>query len=727
MNAFVKSLGKARPTRRAVVIASAATAGGALLVGCSPAQLLGLGTPNTDFGPFGPFIRIAANGDVTVVSKHIEFGQGNHAGLAAIVAEELDADWDKVKVVQAPANVKVYANLGQGVQGTGGSSAINNSWDQLRKVGAAARAMFVAAAAGRWSVPAGEIAVRNGVVSHASGKSATFAELLPDAAKIPPPAAPTLKDPKSFTLIGSDRVRRKDSLAKSTGAARFTQDVHMPHMLTAMVAHAPRFGATVASFDATAAKAVPGVVDVFKIPSGVAVVANSTWAARKGRDAVKVVWDDAKAERRGSDEILAGYKSLASGKTQPAGDLKWQVFDAHGAGAAPADAKRIEATFDFPFLAHAPMEPMNCVAEIGGGKNRLTFGSQIPTADQMNTGLIVGALPGSVQIDTLFAGGSFGRRANFKSDYVAECVHIAKHVGGGWPVKLVWTREDDMTGGYYRPMVHHAVQVTLGADGYPAHWRHRIVTQSIMKGSPIGGAGLDETAVEGAKGSPYLKATPVVDGQVILADSGVPVLWWRSVGATHTAFVMEHMIDQLARAAGRDPVDYRRALYAKAGATRWLTALDLAMEKAGPTPAAGWTRGVAVHECFGSVVAQVVEVKLVDGQPRVGRVVTAVDCGTPISPSQIAAQMEGGTCFGLSAALYGKVTMKDGEVEQKNFDAYRVLRINEAPHVETYIVPSSAHPTGVGEPGTPVIGPAVANALLAITGKPTSSLPFVQT
>ena len=727
MNAFIKSFRKPRPTRRAVIIASAATAGGALLVGCSPAQILGIGTPDTDFGPFGPFISIAPTGDVTVVSKHIEFGQGNHAGLAAIVAEELDADWARVKVVQAPANVKVYANLGQGVQGTGGSSAINNSWDQLRKVGAAARAMFVSAAAARWSVPAGEITVRNSVVSHPSGKSATFAELLPDAAKAAPPKEPVLKDPKTFTLIGTDRVRRKDSLAKSTGTARFTQDVHLPDMLTAMVAHPLRFGATVASFDAAAAKAVPGVVDVFKIPSGVAVVAANTWAARQGRDALKVTWDDAKAERRGSDEMLATYKALASGKTQPSGDLKWQVFDAHGAGAAPADGKVVEATFDFPFLAHAPMEPMNCVAEIGGGKTKLTFGSQIPTVDQMNTALIVGALPGSVQIETLFAGGSFGRRANFKSDYAAECVHIAKHVGGGRPVKLVWTREDDMTGGYYRPMAHHLVRVTLGADGYPVHWRHRIATQSVMKGSPVGGGGLDESAVEGAKGSPYLKATPAVDGQVILPDSGVPVLWWRSVGATHTAFVMEHMVDQLARAAGKDPVDYRRGLYAKAGAARWLAALNLAVEKAGPTATTGWTRGVAVHECFGTVVAQVAEVKLVDGKPRVGRVVTAVDCGTPISPDQIAAQMEGGTCFGLSAALYGRVTLKDGEVEQKNFDAYRVLRIDEAPHVETHLVPSGAHPSGVGEPGTPVIGPAVANALLALTGKPTNSLPFVQT
>jgi len=726
MNAHVKSLTPAGPSRREVLAVSATVVAGSLVVGCSLPSLLSMGADDK-FGPFGPFVRIAADGTVTVVSKHIEFGQGSSAGLAAILAEELDADWDKVKIVSAPANAKVYGNaLAQGMQGTGGSSAVNDAWEQMRKVGAATRAMFVTAAASRWNVAPADLTVTNGVVSHPSGKSATFADLLPDAAKVAPPKDPPLKDPKAFTLVGTDRARRKDSLAKATGEARFTQDVHKPDMLTAMVAHAPRFGAKVKSFDATAAKAVPGVADVFAIPSGVAVIANSTYAARQGRDALKVEWDDAKAEKRSTDAILASYKDLASGKAAATDKMKWQVFESHGSGPPPADGKVVEASFDFPYLAHAAMEPMNCVAEIGGGKNRLTFGSQIPTLDQLNTAMIVGALPGSVQIDTLFAGGSFGRRANFKSDYAVECVHIAKKVGGGRPVKLVWTREDDMTGGYYRPMVHHAVKVTLGSDGYPAHWRHRIVTQSIMKDSPTGGGGLDESAVEGAKGSPYLKATPVVDGQVITPDSAVPVLWWRSVGATHTAFVMEHTVDQLARAAGKDPVDYRRGLYAKAGADRYLATLNYAVDKAGPAPAAGWTRGVAVHECFGTVVAQVAEVKLEGGVPKVGRVVTAVNCGTAVSPDQIAAQMEGGTCYGLGSVLFGQVTLKDGEVQQTNFDTYRVLRMNEAPQVETYIMPSYGHPTGVGEPGAPVIGPAVANALLVLTGQPTASLPFVK-
>ncbi|MBS0408783.1 MAG: xanthine dehydrogenase family protein molybdopterin-binding subunit [Proteobacteria bacterium] len=722
MNAPAKGF---TPSRRDVLVVTAATAGGALLVGCSPATLLSIGA-KTDFGAFGPFIKIAPDGAVTVISKHIEFGQGNHAGLAAIAAEELDADWDKVKVEQAPAIAKVYQNIGMGVQGTGGSSAIANSWMQLRQAGAAARAMFVQAAAARWSVPAGEVTVKNGVVGHASGKSATFGELVADAAKIKPPENPTLKDPKAFTLIGTDRVRRKDSAAKSTGTARYTQDVHLPNMLTAMVAHAPRFGGKVKSFDDKAARAVPGVVDVFKIPSGVAVVASSTWAARQGRDALKVDWDDAKAERRSSDEIMAQYHAIASGQQTPDGEAKWQVFQTGGDPAQPMSGTVVEAAYDFPFLAHATMEPMNCVAEIGGGKHKLTFGSQIPTVDQLNTGKIAGALPGSVEIETLFAGGSFGRRANFQSDYVSECVHIAKHVGDGRPVKLVWTREDDMTAGYYRPMVHHAVKVSLGADGFPAHWRHRLVTQSIMKGSPIpAGKGPDATAVEGAMGSPYLKATPIVDGQVSLPPAGVPVLWWRSVGATHTAFVMEHTIDQLARKAGKDPVEYRRALYQKAKADRHLAALNLAVEKAGKA-ADGWTQGVAVHESFGTVVAQVAEVKLDGGVPKVGRVVCAVDCGLAISPDQIAAQMEGGVCYGLSAALYGQITMKNGIVDQKNFDAYRVLRMSEAPTVETYIVPSANKPSGIGEPGVPVIAPAVANALLAISGKPTLSLPFVK-
>ena len=713
------------PSRRDVVVA-ATLAGGALLVGCSPADLMSAGS-NVEVGAFGPFVKIAPDGAVTVVSKHIEFGQGNHAGLAAIVAEELDADWSRVRVEQAPANAKLYANGALGAQLTGGSSAISNSWEQLRKAGATARAMFVQAAANRWNVPVGEITVKDSVLTHVSGKSATFGELVADAAKVPPPADVKLKDPKAFTLIGTDRVRRKDAQAKSDGTARYTQDVRLPDMLTAVVAHPPLFGAKMKSFDAAEARKVPGVVDVFAIPTGVAVVAQNTYAARMGREALKVEWDEDKAEKRGSAAIAQLFKAVAAGQDASA---KWQPFDQRGdyASLETARGERVfETTYEFPYLAHATMEPMNCVATVDGNKVKLLTGSQGQTLDQLNAAKIVGCLPGSVEIETLFAGGSFGRRANFQSDYVAECVHIAKTVGKGRPVKLVWTREDDMQSGYFRPIVVHAVKVRLDKDGYPAAWRHRIVTQSIMKGSPMpAGKGPDQTAIEGAAGSPYLKATPVVDAQVALPDVGVPVLWWRSVGATHTAFVMEHTIDQLALKAGKDPVDYRRTLYTKAGADRHLGVLNLAVEKAGPTATPGWTRGVAVHESFGSVVAQVAEVKLENGVPRVGRVVTAIDCGVAVSPDQIAAQMEGGTCYGLSAALFGEVTLTDGKVDQTNFDRYRVLRINEAPTVETHIVPSGAPPSGVGEPGTPVIGPAVANALLALNRTPTNRLPFAR-
>jgi len=711
-------------SRREIVVVGAALVGGALVVGCSPVDLMSAGS-KVDVGAFGPFIRFDPDGAVTVLSKHIEFGQGNHAGLAAIVAEELDADWSRVRVVHAPANAKLYGNSTAGVQLTGGSSAIANSWDQLRKAGAGARAMFVQAAATQWNVPAGEVTVKDSLVSHKSGKSAGFGELIADAAKVTPPENPILKDPKTFTLIGTDRVRRKDSQAKSDGTARYTQDVQLPDMLVAMVAHAPRFGGTIKSFDGDDAKKVAGVVEVYQIPTGIAVVADSTYAARMGREALKVEWDLDKAEDRNSATIADQWRDIAAGKGPS--DLRWEAFDSKGDAAAAAAGKdAFETTYDFPYLAHATMEPMNCVAQVDGNKVKLTHGSQGQTLDQLAAAKIVGTLPGSVEIETLFAGGSFGRRANFQSDYVAECVQIAKKVGGNRPVKLVWTREDDMRAGYFRPIVHHAVRVTLDKDGYPATWRHRIVTQSIMKGSPMPAKGPDQTAIEGTAGSPYLKATPIVDAQLALPEAGVPVLWWRSVGATHTAFVMEHTIDQLARKAGKDPIAYRRALYAKAGANRHLAVLNLAVEKAGPTATAGWTRGVAVHESFGSVVAQVAEVQLVDGQPRVGRVVTAIDCGVAVSPDQIAAQMEGGTCYGLSAALYGEVTLTGGAVDQSNFDTYRVLRINEAPTVETHIAPSGAAPSGVGEPGTPVIAPAVANALLALSKTPTTRLPFVR-
>ncbi len=733
MNAILNDSLALRPTRRTAIVA-ATVAGGALAVGaCSPMKLLQLGAPNIDFGAFGPFVRIAPDGSVSVVSKHIEFGQGSASGLAAVVAEEMDADWDRVKIELAPGNTKAYANTLMGVQGTGGSTAINEAWDQMRQAGAAARAMFVQAAAAEWKAPADQITVKDGVVSGPGGKSANFAELLPAAAKQTPPQKPVLKDPKNFTLIGTARVNRRDSHAKSTGAPLFTQDVYEPGMLTAVVLHSPRFGGKLKSFDAAAAKKVPGVVDVFEIPTGVAVVATGVYAARKGRDALaQVQWDDAKAEMRSSEQMLAAYKAIAGGETKAARENKadWVSYETKGdANGAFTGPDVLHARYDFPYLAHAAMEPMNCTARVQGNKARLKFASQIPTLDQMNLATVVGNLPGAIEIETLYAGGSFGRRGCIDSDYVVECVRIAKHVGGNRPVKLVWTREDDMTAGRYRPMAHHDVQVKVGPDGYPVAWRHRTVIQSFMKGTMMAGSSkLDATAVEGVQGSPYLKAIPVTDCQVATPVSPVTTLWWRSVGATHTAMVMEHTIDQLAARAKIDPVTYRRTLYAKAGADRHLKVLNLAVEKSGwGTPLTdGYARGVAVHESFGTVVANVVEVKLDNGTPKVRRAVCAIDCGVAVAPDQVAAQMEGGLNYGLSAGLFGQITLKDGLVQQTNFDTYRVLRMNESPAIETYILPSGAHPTGAGEPGTPVVIPAVANALLAGGYPATTSLPFVK-
>ncbi len=721
-------------SRRDVLVIGAALVGGSLMVGCSPADIMGAGAPKHDFGAFGPFIKIGADGAVTVMNKHQEMGQGNHAGLGAIVAEEMDADWSTLKVEQSAANAKVYANSLMGVQGTGGSTAIANSWMQLRTAGAAARGMFVQAAAASWNVPASEILVKSGVVSHPSGKTAHFGELLAAAAKVTPSASPTLKDPKNFTLIGTDRVRRKDSAAKSTGQARYTQDVYLPDMLTAVVAHAPRFGAKLKTFDATEARKVKGVVDVFAIPTGVAVVAEGVYAARKGRDALKLDWDVSKAETRSSADLLADYHKIAKGELTPADD-KWASFTAKGDASGKFDgADVLHASYDFPYLAHAAMEPMNCVAQVKGAKCKLTYGAQGHSLDQMAAATVVLNLPGAIEIETLFAGGSFGRRSSIDSDFVVEAVQIAKHVGKFRPVKLVWTREDDMTAGRYRPMAHHAVAVKVDKDGYPAAWRHRVVIQSFAKGTMMASMmvknNIDATTVEGVLGSPYLEATPVVDAQVFTPHSPVTTLWWRSVGATHAAPVMEHTIDQLAARAKIDPVAYRRELYRRAGpaAARHLAVLNLAAEKAGwGTPLAdGWVRGVAVHESFGSVVANVCEVKLVDGAPKVRKVTVAVDCGVAIARDQIAAQMEGGTCYGLSAALYGAVTLKNGAPEQTNFDTYRALRFNEAPVVETHILPSANAPSGVGEPGTPVIMASLPNAILAATGKPVSSFPIVQ-
>lgn len=712
-------------TRRRLILGGS-FAGGALIVGYTATNFgavasgaLSIGAEQPVASPFGPFIRIDSDGWVTVVNAHQEMGQGIHAGVAAIVAEELDADWSKVRVVSAPANVAVYKNTATGMQVTAGSGAIAGSWHQLRTAGAAARAMFVLAAASKWDVSARSVSVRNGMVIHAaSNRQESFGTLLALAAQQKAPAAPLLKQIEQFELVGSRRVGRKDSVPKVTGMAIYTQDVQLPGMLVAMVAHPPRFGSKMLSFDAAEARKIKGVVNVFAVPNGVAVVAQDTWSARKARDALSVTWDDKSAEKRSSEDLQKLFRRIGEGGT----DDRGASFHAKGDPATAFKGAHFGTTYDFPYLAHAPMEPMNCVAQVDGRRVKLTVASQLQTVDQINTALAAITLPGMVQIETLPAGGSFGRRGLLSSDYIVECVGIARQIGGGKPVKLVWTREDDMTSGYYRPMVHHRLWVERGTDGLPTAWRHHTVAQSLL---PVGP---NETEVEGIKTSPYLAGCSVADCRVFTPNVGVPVGFWRSVGNSHTAMVLEHTIDQLARLNGVDPAEYRRTIYRKAGDERRLAVLELACERAGwgSSMQSGWARGLALHEAFGTVVAEIAEVAIFQGRPRVRRVVCAVDCGIAVAPDQIAAQMEGGICFGLSAALYGRITLGDGGAPaQDNFDTYQVLRIHDAPVVETYIIPSRRDPSGAGEPGVPPIAPAVANALLALTGKPTTSLPFV--
>jgi isoquinoline 1-oxidoreductase beta subunit len=699
---------------------------GLLLPGCAPAT--GPGAKSAAAGPLAmPFVRIAPDNTVTVLCKHLEAGQGVWTGLPAIVCEELDAAWGQMRVESAPAAVPLYRNLAfptASVQLTGGSTAVANSWMQLRQAGATARAMLVAAAAKNWHVPAAEITVSEGVVAHAgAAQRATFGELAAAAAEQPVPQEVKLKAPSAFKIIGSEKLPRLDSRAKSTGKQQFAIDVVLPGMMTAVVMRPPRFGGKVASIDATKAKAVAGVVDVVQIPRGVAVVGRDMYSAKKGREALSVTWDESAAEKRGTAQILKEYHALARGTEA------FTVTANGDADAALAHALHtVEGEFEFPYLAHAPMEPLTAVCRLSADKCELWAGCQFHTVDQMNAAAQVGMKPEQVIIYTLAAGGTFGRRANPESDFIAEVASIAKATGGRYPVRLIWTREDDITGGKYRPLNLHRVSAGIGKDGKVAY-RQRVVGQSIVAGTPFAAMliknNVDSTAVEGNAPEQYdLDDTHVTwtPPQV-----GVPVLWWRSVGHTHMAFSKEVMIDELAQAAGQDPVAFRLAHLGKH--PRHAAALTLAAQKAGwQQPFAkekGRGRGVAVHESFGTVVAQVAEVTVSGDKITVDRVVCAVECGIAVTPDVVKAQMQSAIGYGLSAALHGKITLTDGRVDQTNFHQYQVLRINEMPRViEVHIVPSSNPPSGVGEPGTPPIAPAVANAVRAASGVRLRSLPF---
>jgi isoquinoline 1-oxidoreductase subunit beta len=709
-------------SRRSFLRGSAAIAGG-LVIGTYVEFGLRTALAATPQDPPAPnaFIRIGPDNTVTVLIKHLDKGQGVTTGLTTIVADELDADWAQMRAEFAPANAALYNNLLFGpMQATGGSSSVANSFNQLRKAAAAARAMLAAAAGQEWNVSPSEITIAKGVVAHAaSAKQATFGALADKAAAMPVPSEVKLKDPKDWTYIGK-HVPRMDSVAKTTGTAKYALDIRRPGMLTAVVARSPRFGGVVKSFDASGARVVNGVVDVVSIGSGVAVLAHDTWSAIKGREALKVEWDDTKAEIRSSDAMLADYRKLAESPGLPA------VRRGDAEAALKSAAKVIEAEFAFPYLAHAPMEPLNGTIEIKDDGAELWAGSQFQTVEQATVAAVLGLKPSQVKINTVWAGGSFGRRATPNADYVLEMALIAKATGGKAPIHVVWTREDDIRGGRYRPSVLHKVRAGLDASGRIVGWDHRIVAQSFVAGTAMEATlmkdGVDHLAVEGAADLPYQIDNLAVDWHH--ASSPVTTLWWRSVGHTHTAQVVEVMIDALAHEARRDPVEFRLAMLANH--PRHVAVLRLAAEQGGwgEKLPPGRGRGIAVHESFRSFVAMVADVTAKDGTVAVDRVVAAVDCGIAVNPDVIRAQVEGGIGYALGAALRNKITLTDGVVDQANFDTYEPLRISDMPSVEVHIVGSSAPPTGIGEPGVPPVAPAVSNAIFAATGKRLQSLPW---
>ena len=670
------------------------------------------------------FIRIGTDDLVTVLIKHIEFGQGPFTGLATLVAEELDADWAQMRAEHAPSNPALYKNFVLGMQGTGGSSAIANSYDQMRKAGATARAMLVQAAANMWNVAPSEIAVERGVLRHAAmrreGRFGQFAEA---AARLPLPEDAPLKQPASFRLIGREgAVKKLDVPEKTNGKAQFTIDNYAPGMLTVVVARPPRFGGKVATFDAAEARSIPGVVDVKQLPTGIAVYAQGMWPALKGRDALRIVWEYTAAEKRSSAQMIEEYRALARrpGTTAASrGDVEAVLAEA---------GKVIEAEFAFPYLAHAPMEPLDGFLHWDGERARARFGCQLQTGDHNMIAAVLGLPFERVEIDTMLAGGSFGRRGQADMHLAAELAQAAKAIGPGRPVKLVWTREDDIRGGYYRPLFLHRLRGAV-SDGKIVAWADSIVGQSILKGTPFESIikdGIDPYSVEGARDIPY----DIADFRCELhaTDAAVPVLSWRSVGHTHTGYAVECFVDELLQAAGKDPVAGRLEMMSKspraAGALRAVAALA---GWSGPGPVDKRARGVAVVECFGTCVAQIAEASIDKGDsPRVHKVWCAVDCGVAVNPDVIRAQMQGGIGFGLGHVLFAEVTIDAGRPLQGNFDTYRSLRIDEMPEIEVVIVPSAEKPTGVGEPGVPPIGPAVANAMAALGLERPRRLPMVR-
>jgi isoquinoline 1-oxidoreductase subunit beta len=707
------------------------TASAGLVIGVTiPTSAAAPSKPQPSLHDLGAYIQVGSDDVVTIWVSKSDMGQDVRTTLPMIVAEEMDADWSKVKIRQAHLDKKF------GRMGTGGSSSIRTLWTPLREAGATARAMLVGAAAAKLQVPASELTVSNGVISHPSGKKVTFGEVAEAAKSIAIEGKPQLKDAKTFRIVGK-AAKRLDVPDIVTGKAGYGIDVKLPGMLYAAVLRSPVFGGKVASFDATKAKAIAGVKEVVKIEpvgselpwSGVAVVANSTWAAMKGRNALEVKWEEGAHADESTESLRKELAEIVDKGTSivAKGDVATSLGSA---------AKTLEATYELPYLAHAAMEPLNATAFVTRDGAELWMGTQFADWAGNSVATLLGMKPEQIKIHVTMLGGGFGRRAN--PDVALEAVQISKAVGA--PVKVQWTREDDMTHDYYRPASHHRISAALDAENNVVAWHHRIAAPSINAYMSPGGKDLHDSETGGIDDLPY--DVPNFRLDFALGNSGVPRGWWRSVEHSINGFVNNAFLDELAHAAGRDPVELRLALIPKGyvqkpegerhpahtwpyKSDRLRGVIELAREKANwgkPLPA-GHAQGFAAHYSFMSYAAQVAEVSMVDGVPRVHRIVCAIDCGVPINPDGIRAQVEGGIVYGLAAALGQKITIDKGRVQQSNFHDFPLLTIAQMPVVEVHIVPSSEAPTGTGEPGLPPAAAAVANAMFKLTGKRVRTLP----
>lgn len=703
--------------------------GSGLALGLTPMMASNPGRPalNPTQRP-DAFVHIAPDGIVTVHINRLEFGQGTQTGLARILAEELDADWRLVRAVLAPAG-DAYKDPELGVQMTAGSRSTRVSFEQYRQLGGRVRAMLVTAAAAEWDVDASTLSTRESTVMHANGDVFGYGALADKAAQLQVPREVVLKRPAQFRLVGKP-IGRLDAQDKSTGRQMFGIDVERPGLKTVLLARPPYFGGRVASFDDVAARRVRGVVEVMRVPldleaEGIAVVADGYWPAKLGRDALAIKWrvpdelpDSASLDER-FEALLRQPGMRAADRSKPA---------------PVAAARVITANFTFPFLAHTPIEPLNAVIEVTatGAQRRCEVwtGTQFQSADQAMVAAILGLAPEAVALHTQFAGGGFGRRSTPACDYVGDTARLMKvwlARGRSEPLKLVWSREDDVRGGYYRPLTKHRAEIGLDASGQVVSWQHTIVSPSILQGTMLESFmlkdGVDATTVEGLSDTPYDLPIKL---DVHHPATAVPVLWWRAVGHTHTAFVMETLLDEIAASSGQDPVAMRRHLLA--AHPRHLAALDLAVEKSGyglRSLPEGRAFGIAMHESFSSIVAYVVEVSMRAGRPQVHRVTGAIHCNMAVNPLSVEAQVQGSVVMGLGMLLRGaEITLVDGEVQQRNFDTYRVPRISDVPEVDVHIVPSMDAPTGAGEPGLPPIAPAIANAMRRLTGEPVRALPL---